>query len=119
MLAPFAPAWWLWVSSTLNTNLFGEGGPERRISVLGQMTAERPPCELGRPPATPSLTWLCLRVLTPVADRRRHRPVLAESLAGATLRAAIVDPLTFDGNLIQTRHRFLPSRPHPRLRRSP
>lgn len=38
MLALFAPAWWLWVSSTLYTNLFGEGGPERRISVLGQMT---------------------------------------------------------------------------------
>ncbi|MFF3327049.1 low temperature requirement protein A [Streptomyces sp. NPDC002889] len=37
MLALFAPAWWLWVSSTLYTNLFGEGGPERRISVLGQM----------------------------------------------------------------------------------
>jgi low temperature requirement protein LtrA len=37
MLVLFAPAWWLWVSSTLYLNLFGEGGAQRRIAVLAQM----------------------------------------------------------------------------------
>ncbi|MEU9129915.1 low temperature requirement protein A [Kitasatospora sp. NPDC048540] len=37
MLALFAPVWWVWVSSTVYTNLFGEGGAERRVAVMGQM----------------------------------------------------------------------------------
>ncbi|WP_210578335.1 low temperature requirement protein A [Streptomyces sp. GESEQ-4] len=39
MLALFLPAWWVWVESTLYSNLTGEGGIERRITLLAQMAA--------------------------------------------------------------------------------
>jgi low temperature requirement protein LtrA len=37
LLALFLPAWWMWVGSTLYTNLTGEAGAERRLDVLAQM----------------------------------------------------------------------------------
>lgn len=37
MLVLFLPAWWLWVESTLYSNLTGEGGAERRVTWLAQM----------------------------------------------------------------------------------
>ncbi|MCI2415791.1 low temperature requirement protein A [Saccharopolyspora sp. K220] len=37
LLVLFLPAWWVWVGSTLYTNLTGEIGAERRIDVLVQM----------------------------------------------------------------------------------
>ncbi|WP_049573957.1 low temperature requirement protein A [Streptomyces sp. SBT349] len=39
MLALFLPAWWVWIESTLYSNLTGEGGIERRIAWLAQMAA--------------------------------------------------------------------------------
>lgn len=37
LLVLFLPAWWVWVGSTLYTNLTGEVGAERRLDTLGQM----------------------------------------------------------------------------------
>jgi low temperature requirement protein LtrA len=37
MLVLFLPAWWLWVESTLYSNVAGEGGAERRVTWLAQM----------------------------------------------------------------------------------
>jgi low temperature requirement protein LtrA len=37
LLVLFLPAWWVWVGSTIYTNLTAEFGAERRVDVLGQM----------------------------------------------------------------------------------
>ncbi|MET9878502.1 low temperature requirement protein A [Actinacidiphila glaucinigra] len=37
LLPLFLPAWWMWVGSTLYTNLTGEAEAERRLDVLAQM----------------------------------------------------------------------------------
>ncbi|MFI9383189.1 low temperature requirement protein A [Kutzneria sp. NPDC052558] len=37
LLVLFLPAWWVWVGSTLYTNLTGEYGAQRRLDTLGQM----------------------------------------------------------------------------------
>ena len=37
LLVLFLPAWWVWVGSTVYTNLTGEVGAERRLDTLGQM----------------------------------------------------------------------------------
>ncbi|MFC0543358.1 low temperature requirement protein A [Kutzneria chonburiensis] len=37
LLVLFLPAWWVWVGSTIYTNLTAEVGAERRLDVLGQM----------------------------------------------------------------------------------
>ncbi|WP_189314325.1 low temperature requirement protein A [Streptomyces brasiliensis] len=37
LLVLFLPAWWMWVGSTLYTNLTGEAEAERRLDVVAQM----------------------------------------------------------------------------------
>jgi low temperature requirement protein LtrA len=37
LLVLFLPAWWVWVGSTIYTNLTAQVGAERRLDVLGQM----------------------------------------------------------------------------------
>jgi low temperature requirement protein LtrA len=37
VLGLFAPAWWVWVSYTVSSNLYGEWGKEHRVLTLGTM----------------------------------------------------------------------------------
>ena len=42
VLGLFAPAWWVWVSYTVSSNLYGEWGREHRLGTLGTMACLLP-----------------------------------------------------------------------------
>jgi low temperature requirement protein LtrA len=42
VLGLFAPAWWVWVSNTVSSNLYGEWGREHRLGTLGTMACLLP-----------------------------------------------------------------------------